>query len=98
MKFLSLIFYYRSIITYSLVDISFQVGSGEIPLEEEEWENESETDYQDAFCSIVSCSPQTVHPETIIDVSRRRSSLICDVYGVNVNIICMSTKLFGISN
>ncbi|XP_061935811.1 gamma-aminobutyric acid receptor alpha-like isoform X1 [Apis cerana] len=63
-----------------------KVGSGEIPLEEEEWENENETDYQDAFCSIVSCSPQTVHPETIIDVSRRRSSLICDVYGVNESV------------
>ncbi|NP_001071290.1 cys-loop ligand-gated ion channel subunit 8916 [Apis mellifera] len=63
-----------------------KVGSGEIPLEEEEWENENESDYQDAFCNIVSCSPQTVHPETIIDVSRRRSSLICDVYGVNESV------------
>ena len=62
-----------------------QVGSGEIPLDEEEWENESETDYRDGFCNIVSCSPETVHPETIVDVPRRRSSLLCDVYGVNVN-------------
>ncbi|KOX68119.1 Gamma-aminobutyric acid receptor subunit alpha-6 [Melipona quadrifasciata] len=60
-----------------------KVGSGEIPLDEEEWENESETDYQDGFCNIVSCSPQAVHPETIVDVPRRRSSLLCDVYGVN---------------
>ncbi|XP_017788598.1 PREDICTED: LOW QUALITY PROTEIN: gamma-aminobutyric acid receptor alpha-like [Habropoda laboriosa] len=63
-----------------------KVGSGEIPLDEEEWEDESETDYQDGFCSIVSCSPQTVEPETIIDVPRRRSSLICDVYGVNESV------------
>ncbi|XP_076390423.1 gamma-aminobutyric acid receptor subunit alpha-6 isoform X2 [Megachile rotundata] len=61
-----------------------KVGSGEIPLDEEELENESETDFQDGFCSIVSCSPQTVHPETIIDIHRRRSSLICDVYGISV--------------
>lgn len=58
-------------------------------MDEEELENESETDYQDGFCSIVSCSPQTVHPETIIDVPRRRSSLICDIYGVNVNTTCI---------
>lgn len=63
------------------------MGSGEIPLDEEELEDESESNYQDGtggFCSIVSCSPQTVHPETMIDVSQRRSSSIRDVYGVNV--------------
>ena len=69
-----------------------QVGSGEIPLDEEELENESETDYQDGFCGIVSRSPQTVHPETIIDVPRRRSSLLCDVYDVNVNITSNLSK------
>ncbi|XP_033205399.2 gamma-aminobutyric acid receptor subunit alpha-6 [Bombus vancouverensis nearcticus] len=63
-----------------------KVGSGEIPLDEEELENESETDYQDGFCGIVSRSPQTVHPETIINVPRRRSSLLCDVYDVNESV------------
>ncbi|XP_076233553.1 gamma-aminobutyric acid receptor subunit alpha-1 isoform X2 [Calliopsis andreniformis] len=66
-----------------------KVGSGEIPLDEEDLENNSESNYQegnDGFCSIVSCSPQTVHPETIIDVSQRRSSLMQDVYGVTESV------------
>lgn len=81
---------HKTDVTFSLilrlVTRLYQVGSGEIPLDEEELENESETDYQDGFCGIVSRSPQTVHPETIIDVPRRTSSLLCDVYDVNVNI------------
>ncbi|XP_076749781.1 gamma-aminobutyric acid receptor subunit alpha-2 isoform X3 [Xylocopa sonorina] len=58
-----------------------KVGSGEIPLDEEEFGDESETDYQDGYCSIVSCSPQTMHPETIIDesVSYGRGSMTVSV-------------------
>ncbi|XP_076298956.1 gamma-aminobutyric acid receptor subunit alpha-6 isoform X2 [Lasioglossum baleicum] len=58
-----------------------KVGSGEIPLDEEELEEESET--YDGFCNIAPCSPQALNPATIIDVPRRSSSLICDVYDVN---------------
>ncbi|XP_076651833.1 gamma-aminobutyric acid receptor subunit alpha-1 [Halictus rubicundus] len=58
-----------------------KVGSGEIPLDEDELEEDSET--YDGFCNIVPCSPQAVNPATIIDVPRRSSSLICDVYDVN---------------
>ncbi|XP_026675251.1 gamma-aminobutyric acid receptor alpha-like isoform X2 [Ceratina calcarata] len=76
-----------------------KVGSGEIPLDEEDLTEEFETvgaaangDYQNDFCGFVPCSPETVHPEitNIMDVERRErrnksSSLICDVYDVDVS-------------
>ncbi|XP_033337535.2 gamma-aminobutyric acid receptor subunit alpha-1 [Megalopta genalis] len=59
-----------------------KVGSGEIPIDEDDLEDDIEVNY-DGFCSIGPCSPQTVNPPTIIDVPRRGSSLICDVYDMN---------------
>ncbi|XP_076624059.1 gamma-aminobutyric acid receptor subunit alpha-2 isoform X2 [Colletes latitarsis] len=63
-----------------------KVGSGEIPLDEEDWDNRSDASYQDGICSIVSCSSHLVHPESTTDVPRERSSLICDVYSLNESV------------
>ncbi|XP_035726979.1 gamma-aminobutyric acid receptor subunit alpha-2-like [Vespa mandarinia] len=60
-----------------------KVGSGELPLDDEEWENISDKEYEDPFCTITTCGPQTIHPDSIIDETSR-SSTVCSVYNDSV--------------
>lgn len=66
--------------------INLQIGSGEIPLDDEEWE-ESEgitsEEFEDTFRTMISCSPQTVHPEIVGTSTRRRGSLMSTLYSVS---------------
>jgi len=65
---------------------NFQVGSGEIPLDDDEWEEWkgiTSEEFEDTFHSIISCSPQTVHPEIIDTNTRKRGSLISALYNVS---------------
>lgn len=62
-----------------------KVGSGEIPVDEEEWEdcNESEEELIGATMSEI-----VAHENSAAQViSRRRSSLICPIYNVSVIIL-----------
>ncbi|XP_043268561.1 gamma-aminobutyric acid receptor alpha-like isoform X2 [Venturia canescens] len=71
-----------------------KIGSGEIPLDESEWEdwedvttiidNKQDNQYNEALSPVNARSPQTVHSETSIGASsRRRSSVLCAVYNVS---------------
>jgi len=63
-----------------------QIGSGEIPLDDEEWEDWEDItneEFEDTFGTIISCSPQTVHPEIGDTSTRRRGSLISTIYSVS---------------
>lgn len=66
------------IVNINLKAISlFQVGSGEIPVDEEEWEDIEEW---------TTLGPLTVDPPPRISTtSRRKSSLICPIYNVSAN-------------
>ncbi|KAH0955354.1 hypothetical protein HN011_004832 [Eciton burchellii] len=60
-----------------------KIGSGEIPLDDEEWEeweSIASQQFEDTFRKMISCNPQAVHPE-IVDASiRRRGSLVSALY------------------
>ncbi|KYM97474.1 PREDICTED: gamma-aminobutyric acid receptor subunit alpha-1 [Cyphomyrmex costatus] len=63
-----------------------KIGSGEIPLDDDEWEEWkgiTSEEFEDTFRSMISCSPQAVHPE-IIDTSTRKRSLISALYNDGV--------------
>lgn len=66
--------------------INFQVGSGEIPLDDEEWEEWkgiASEEFEDTFRTMISCSPQAVHPEIIDTSTRKRGSLMSALYSVS---------------
>jgi len=71
------------------LSLNFQIGSGEIPLDDEEWEeweSIASQQFEDTFRKMISCNPQAVHPE-IVDASiRRRGSLVSALY--NVSLTC----------
>ncbi|EFN80573.1 Gamma-aminobutyric acid receptor subunit alpha-6 [Harpegnathos saltator] len=63
-----------------------KVGSGEIPLDDEEWEEWEgigNEEFEDTFRTMISCSPQAVHPEILESSARRRGSLMCALYSVS---------------
>lgn len=63
--------------------INFQIDSGEIPLDDEEWEEWKDIageEFEDTFRSMISCSPQAVHPEIN---TKKRGSLISALYSVS---------------
>ncbi|XP_024874547.1 gamma-aminobutyric acid receptor alpha-like isoform X1 [Temnothorax curvispinosus] len=60
-----------------------KVGSGEIPLDDEEWEEWkgiASEEFEDTFRTMISCSPQAVHPEIIDTNTRKRGSLMSALY------------------
>ncbi|XP_071642335.1 rab proteins geranylgeranyltransferase component A 1-like isoform X2 [Temnothorax longispinosus] len=64
-----------------------QVGSGEIPLDDEEWEEWkgiASEEFEDTFRTMISCSPQAVHPEIIDTNTRKRGSLMSALYSDGV--------------
>ncbi|XP_018306433.1 gamma-aminobutyric acid receptor alpha-like [Mycetomoellerius zeteki] len=64
-----------------------KVGSGEIPLDDDEWEEWkgiTSEEFEDTFHSMISCSPQAVHPEIIDTSTRKRGSLISALYNDSV--------------
>ncbi|XP_032667100.1 gamma-aminobutyric acid receptor alpha-like [Odontomachus brunneus] len=64
-----------------------KVGSGEIPLEDEEWEEWEgigSEEFEDTLRTMISCSPQAVHPEILDTSARRRGSLMCAMYSDGV--------------
>ncbi|XP_033217149.1 gamma-aminobutyric acid receptor alpha-like [Belonocnema kinseyi] len=80
--FLLACFFYciATLLEFAGVHYFTKVGSGEIPLDEEEWEEweKATNGVCDTFCTISACSPQAVHPES--NASRRRNSLLCTIY------------------
>ncbi|KAL0106942.1 hypothetical protein PUN28_015454 [Cardiocondyla obscurior] len=59
-----------------------KVGSGEIPLDDDEWEEWKgigSEEIEDTF-RMISCSPQAVHPEIIDTSARKRGSLMSVLY------------------
>ncbi|CAL1674829.1 unnamed protein product [Lasius platythorax] len=72
-----------------------KIGSGEIPLDDEEWEDWegiTSEEFEDTFRTMISCSPQTVHPEIVDTNTRRRGSLLSTLYsdGVTYEDSCRS--------
>ncbi|XP_072754835.1 gamma-aminobutyric acid receptor subunit alpha-6 isoform X1 [Anoplolepis gracilipes] len=72
-----------------------KIGSGEIPLDDEEWEDWegiTSEEFEDTFHTMISCSPQTVHPEIVDTSTRRRGSLMSTLYndGVTYEDSCRS--------
>lgn len=66
--------------------INSQIGSGEISLDDEEWEDWegiTSEEFEDTFRTMISCSPQTVHPEIVDTNTRRRGSLMSTLYSVS---------------
>ncbi|XP_024891547.1 gamma-aminobutyric acid receptor alpha-like [Temnothorax curvispinosus] len=64
-----------------------KVGSGEIPLDDEEWEEWkgiASEEFEDTFRTMISCSPQAVHPEIIDTNTRKRGSLMSALYSVSL--------------
>ncbi|XP_071642254.1 gamma-aminobutyric acid receptor subunit alpha-6 isoform X2 [Temnothorax longispinosus] len=64
-----------------------KVGSGEIPLDDEEWEEWkgiASEEFEDTFRTMISCSPQAVHPEIIDTNTRKRGSLMSALYSDGV--------------
>ncbi|XP_014476307.1 PREDICTED: gamma-aminobutyric acid receptor alpha-like isoform X1 [Dinoponera quadriceps] len=60
-----------------------KIGSGEIPLDDEEWEEWKgigREEFEDTLRTMISCSPQTDHPEILDTSARRRGSLMCALY------------------
>ncbi|XP_050444735.1 gamma-aminobutyric acid receptor alpha-like [Cataglyphis hispanica] len=73
-----------------------KIGSGEIRLDDEEWEDWEDItseEFEDTFHTMISCSPQTVHPEIVDTNTRRRGSLMSTLYsqdGVTYEDSCRS--------
>ncbi|XP_014476320.1 PREDICTED: gamma-aminobutyric acid receptor alpha-like isoform X2 [Dinoponera quadriceps] len=58
-----------------------KIGSGEIPLDDEEWEEWKgigREEFEDTLRTMISCSPQTDHPEILDTSARRRGSLMME--------------------
>ncbi|XP_043471462.1 gamma-aminobutyric acid receptor alpha-like isoform X2 [Leptopilina heterotoma] len=98
--FLLMSFFYciATLLEFAGVHYFTKVGSGEFPVDEEEWEdweNATNGDYEtDTFCTISACSPQAVHPESNA-ASRRRNSLLCTIYNDPVTFGIQSTPIFS---
>lgn len=84
--FLLMSFFYciATLLEFAGVHYFTKVGSGEIPIDQsdwEEWEDEKpDKDYNDELSPMATYSPQTVHPELS---ARRRGSMLCSIYNVS---------------
>ncbi|XP_049809266.1 gamma-aminobutyric acid receptor alpha-like [Schistocerca nitens] len=75
--FLLMSFFYciATLLEFAGVHYFTKVGSGEIPVDEEEWE-----DIEGPFEETFSPSPEPVENSPAMRTGRRRSSLICPIY------------------
>ncbi|XP_034936799.1 gamma-aminobutyric acid receptor alpha-like isoform X2 [Chelonus insularis] len=83
--FLLMSFFYciATLLEFAGVHYFTKVGSGEIPIDEtewEDWEQDPDKEYNDTLSPIASYSSQAVHPEVS---TRRRSSMLCSIYNEN---------------
>lgn len=80
--FLLMSFFYciATLLEFAGVHYFTKVGSGEIPVDEEEWEDCAEQE-QDIIGVTVA---ETVSSDGACQVNRRRSSLICPIYNVRI--------------
>ncbi|KAK0078701.1 hypothetical protein PV325_002183 [Microctonus aethiopoides] len=85
--FLLMSFFYciATLLEFAGVHYFTKVGSGEIRIDEKEWEEWEETtdkDHNDKLSSMTTYSPQSVHPEGV--GARKRGPLMCSLYNDSV--------------